>query len=86
MWSSLMLASSGTGYICTFWMHRSKMSGAGETVSEMLNATAMVESPQRRGLLSEEQHPCINGWIIQSKNGLQCLFLNKNVDIQQVVT
>ena len=62
LWSALMFTFSGSGYICAFWcfwMYRHKLPG-GETVSEMLNATAMIESPQRRSFLSPEQHP-LNG-------------------------
>jgi len=52
-----MLTFSGTNYICALWCfwHRSKLP-EGEAVNELLNATAMVESPQRRSLLSPEQH------------------------------
>ncbi len=58
MWAALMFRFSGSGYVCAFWCFwsRSKLPGD-ETVSEMLNATAMMESPQRRSLLSPEQHP-----------------------------
>jgi hypothetical protein len=55
---ALMLTFGGTNYICALWCfwHRSKLP-QGETVSELLDATAMVESPQRRSLLSPERLP-----------------------------
>ncbi|EFX79778.1 hypothetical protein DAPPUDRAFT_104018 [Daphnia pulex] len=55
---ALMMTFSGTNYTCSllcFW-RRNKLP-EGETVNELLNATAMVESPQRRNLLSQEQLP-----------------------------
>ena len=56
IWATLMFSFSETGYVCAFWCvwQRSKMPN-GETVSEMLNATALTESPQRTSLLSSEQ-------------------------------
>jgi len=53
---ALLMTFSGNNYTCVllcFW-RRSKLPER-ETVNELLNATAMVESPQRRGLLSPEQ-------------------------------
>jgi hypothetical protein len=55
---ALMMTFSGTNYtysLLCFW--RWNKLPEGETVNELLNATAMVESPQRRNLLSQEQLP-----------------------------
>uniref|UniRef100_A0A0N8E067 Brain-specific angiogenesis inhibitor n=1 Tax=Daphnia magna TaxID=35525 RepID=A0A0N8E067_9CRUS len=54
----LMLNFSSTKFFCLYWCfwRRNKLP-QGETMSELLNATAMVESPQRKSLLSTDQHP-----------------------------
>lgn len=55
---ALMKTFRGINYTCAllcFW-RRNKLP-EGETVNELLNATAMVESPQRRNLLFQEQLP-----------------------------
>ncbi|KAI9565389.1 hypothetical protein GHT06_009181 [Daphnia sinensis] len=54
----LVLNFSSTKFVCLYWCfwRRNKLP-QGETMSELLNATAMVESPQRKSLLSTDQHP-----------------------------
>ena len=54
LWSVLVLSYSSDGYVCIFrcCCQRENQLPKGETVSEMLNATDMTESPQRQSLLS----------------------------------
>ncbi|KAI9565392.1 hypothetical protein GHT06_009184 [Daphnia sinensis] len=55
---AVILIFSGANDVCVYWCfwRRSKLP-EGDTVNELLNATTMVESPQRKSLLSTEQHP-----------------------------
>ncbi|XP_057370422.1 uncharacterized protein LOC130691485 isoform X2 [Daphnia carinata] len=54
----LMLNFSSTKFVCLYWgFWRRNMLPQGETMSELLNATAMVESPQRKTMLTTDQHP-----------------------------
>ncbi|XP_057370415.1 uncharacterized protein LOC130691484 [Daphnia carinata] len=55
---AVIFTFSGANDVRVYWCfwRRSKLP-EGDTVSELLNATTMVESPQRKSLLSTEQHP-----------------------------
>uniref|UniRef100_A0A0P6GFS4 Brain-specific angiogenesis inhibitor n=1 Tax=Daphnia magna TaxID=35525 RepID=A0A0P6GFS4_9CRUS len=55
---AVMFTFSGANDVFVYWCFwRRRKLPEGDTVSELLNATTMVESPQRKSLLSTEQHP-----------------------------
>lgn len=55
---AVMFTFSGANDTFVYWCFwRRRKLPEGDTVSELLNATTMVESPQRKSLLSTEQHP-----------------------------
>ncbi|KZS07008.1 Uncharacterized protein APZ42_029535 [Daphnia magna] len=54
---AVMFTFSGANDTFVYWCFwRRRKLPEGDTVSELLNATTMVESPQRKSLLSTEQH------------------------------